>query len=584
MHWIDLILQFGPRQEREEGRQGWTLRAEWRGEREETFFEEPFDARQWRSVERARGRDQLPRSKGFQGGRGSVESSARDLGEILFSAVFTTPVSRLWERAQEVRQRPDEGVRIVIDLSAKAARRLGEHRWELLAEPGSKRILAREKNAAIVRRLASASSPLPKEPSPFRLLVLHGPQPELSGNSADEPEAARNAWLSFRQEAEGITALRSAGWEVETVTVSSRRELLRSLQGIEQRPIHGLHLIGHGGYDVTWDLGSLALGGEEGSIEDADLAQMLHRVEGLRFVFLNLCSGARGAESGGLAAQLSAVGIPAVLAAGRSIGGEAAKELALEFYRELGRGRRLVEALSEARLAVGGEVGHPLEWSAYQLFEAGESMALVTPGEKMGASDATVVGTLGSSAGSGGPALSSSPPNSLQYRPSVMRAFSKAIGVGLATLLLATYLLSYVGSWPPRPGYAGELPLLSLWPTAGDRTVGAGARDLPEKAPPIPSAASGDAEAAPSERQNQQLTLSTRDSEELWGGRWILNRAQLAGRWELSLSLLLPDGQVVERPIYGPGPLELGEESPWRVYVERVDPAQGEAAIIVSTP
>jgi CHAT domain-containing protein len=119
---------------------------------------------------------------------------------------------------------------------------------------------------------------------------------------------------------------------------------------------HIVHYIGHGAYDATKCLGTLAFEKRLPNAEDLSAHQFYRNLSAkVGFVFLNACDSGR--EVGGIAEELVRRGVPAVLGMRRSVLDTAAIEFARFFYHALAFGWPVDTAVVQGRVAMINAVG-----------------------------------------------------------------------------------------------------------------------------------------------------------------------------------------------------------------------------------
>ena len=166
--------------------------------------------------------------------------------------------------------------------------------------------------------------------------------------------------------------LQKEGWvaleQLPAATLPALQDRLR-----QPRPVHILHVVGHGHFDEQRQMGGLLLEDKQGSaqfVSPQNLGTLLYDHRSLRLAFLNACEGARANQYDlftGMAQQLVQKGMPAVIAMQAPITDEAAITLSHEFYKALTANYPVDAALAEARKAIYGQ-GNRLEWGKPTLF------------------------------------------------------------------------------------------------------------------------------------------------------------------------------------------------------------------------
>lgn len=273
----------------------------------------------------------------------------RDLGTRLFTCLFDSGDGRVCEQLNQcwgaTKTEPGRGLRIRLRLEPPDMAALP---WEFLFWPTENRFVATSIRTGLVRFLEVPDTfPDPEVHLPVRVLVV-------------SPDAAD---LDTGTELKNLTSVLEGLDDVDyrvldgTVTRTGIRDALR------EGPYHVLHFIGHGGVD---DAGPyLILSGDPDHPGDApdeldhrQFAGLLENHPSLELVTLNSCRGAVTGPDGplvGMAQQLVAQGVPAVVAMQLPIYDKVALTFSREFYRSLftGSSRGDVEvAVAEARNAL----------------------------------------------------------------------------------------------------------------------------------------------------------------------------------------------------------------------------------------
>ncbi len=291
------------------------------------------------------------------------ERGLEALGETLFQGLFPPAVRSRWddcvEEIVERSRRPEgagSGLRLVLrsDPTCRSTSALHQLPWELLRDPATGTFLALSRKTTIVRQLALDDAAVLEEPEPARTLRILAVLSCPTGLARLDLARERRR---IEQAVDGRSEIRVR--VLESPTFAELTEVLRG------EPFHVLHFMGHGVVDQGPRPGDperahLFLDGPDGGavrLPAERLAQVVRDVDSLRLVFLNACETGRtpdGAERpfAALSHALLRSGVPAVLAMRLPIPDRAAVELARVFYRELGTGAPVDEALAEARVAV----------------------------------------------------------------------------------------------------------------------------------------------------------------------------------------------------------------------------------------
>lgn len=286
----------------------------------------------------------------------------KSFGARLFQAVFQGEILSYLRRSQdEVERRGAEGLRIRLLLTDVPE--LAELPWEYLYDPASDQFLSLSTKTPIVRYLdlTHRVQPLAAKP-PLRVLVM------ISSPTGQPKLDVEHEWAKLNQALADLQAKERVVLErLEKATLGELQARLR------QGRYHVFHYIGHGGFDLETQEGTLLLEDEERQSQPVSsqvLGTLLHDEPTLRLVLLNACEGARGSRSdpfAGAAQTLVRKKIPAVIAMQTVISDEAAKVFAYEFYRALADDYPVDAALTEARKAIYRQ-GNEREWGTPVLF------------------------------------------------------------------------------------------------------------------------------------------------------------------------------------------------------------------------
>lgn len=303
------------------------------------------------------------------------------LGERLAAAVLPGAIRDLLLQARgAAAAQPGNGLRLRLRL---APAELNTLPWELLWLPGEAAPLCVSTETVLARFL---SLPAPvralEAPRPLRIL---GIAPRAAGIDLEGHKSALNAAVaaaSQRANAEGGPPV-VLEWLEDVVT----RERVRG--ALNAAETHIVHFIGHG--SLSEGQPRLHLNDEQGDdfpASAATVAGFFRNRESVRLVVLNACQGAAGDSAEallGLAPQIAAQGVPAVVAMQWDIYDWAAQKLTDVFYQSLCGG-------PEA-----GEVETALTRARAVLFDdAPDSRAFATPvlllraqGERLWTAEAT---------------------------------------------------------------------------------------------------------------------------------------------------------------------------------------------------
>lgn len=300
---------------------------------------------------------------------GDLPLRPRELGDLLFRALFRGSLRHLYERSRaRFFSPPARGLRLRLyfDFTDRRLAELYQLPWELLYSRDTNDFLALSRLTPLVRSLEIPRSSCRE---PFR-----GPMKILLASA----NPAGTVPLRLDRERDRIgSAVREGGAEIRLLP-DADVESLRVALGREE--IHVLHFLGHGAFDhLSGDAYLRLMDGldaEPSAILGEDLANLL-RDRSVRLAVLNACETARsfgmpvpGALSG-LAPVLVQLGLPAVVAMSQRISDSAASEFSLAFYRALVSGEPVEASLAEGRLAVYLANRDSLEWSIPVLFTRG---------------------------------------------------------------------------------------------------------------------------------------------------------------------------------------------------------------------
>jgi hypothetical protein len=317
------------------------------------------------------------------------------LGETLFSALFPTPILKLWAGAVGS-LRKGEGLRLVLHTSPPE---LMDLPWELVF---AEEYMGVRLRFPVIRYLDLPEPPLPLavEP-PLRVLV-----------AVSQPADARR--INVDAELDSIrTALASLSDKVEmdVLDPARRDELLVNLR----KGYHVLHYIGHGMFHTGEGYLILEDSEERSDQASASLLGQIVTDSSLRLVVLNACeTSAVGPERafGGVAQQLVRAGVPAVIAMQRNISDQAARAFSREFYGALADGWPVDAAVQEGRRGIlsvqGNDWYKQVDWAIPTLYMRALDGVILSSQE-----EGSVVGQ--ERTGEGGPAVS----HSTQFHGSV---------------------------------------------------------------------------------------------------------------------------------------------------------------------
>jgi len=270
------------------------------------------------------------------------EEEIEQLGAKLFAALFGGAVGRLWERSLGLTAAQHQGLRLRLRMDSPE---LEQVPWEFLYDPQRRVYLSTDPTTPLVRFL---SLPVPVEMlrtrAPLRILVTSAAPRGSIPLDVEREQRLIEAALAPLVEKKKV--------ELEFLphaTVSRLSQRVRD-------GFHVLHFLGHGELDEETNEGMLVLEDEAGRsapLSGAQLGDILRGTD-VRLALLNACETARSTRDSllGVAPQLVASGLPAVLANQFPIADEAAQAIAHEFYAAVADNFPVDAALAEARKVV----------------------------------------------------------------------------------------------------------------------------------------------------------------------------------------------------------------------------------------
>jgi hypothetical protein len=297
----------------------------------------------------------------------AAERPVREVGRLLFEALFTGPVYGMYRASLGAVQQRGKRLRLVLRL---AAAELAALPWEMLFDPETGTYVCRQE--PLVRHVAAPYTPDPLEVRlPLRILGLVASPRGLPPLDVDaEMERLQRALAG--PIANGLVEL---VWAQEATWAGVHARLLAA-------EWHVLHFVGHGDYDAAADEGVIALVGVDGRadlVEASRFADLLGEAQPTpRLVVLNSCSSGRsGAQDlfSGTAAALARSGINSVAAMQFAISDTAAIAFARGFYTAIAHGRDIDQAARSGRISILG-TPHSLEWVTPVLYLRGQATQL----------------------------------------------------------------------------------------------------------------------------------------------------------------------------------------------------------------
>ena len=267
-----------------------------------------------------------------------------DLGQILFSAIFSSRVKEVYTRSQG-KLAPDQGLRLRFDIDP-ALSSIAAMPWEFLYDPDQGPLTMLD--APIVRYISqqAAQSSL-KAPLPLKVLVtgaITPPTPDVNRELIE----VRAALADLEQQGQ--------------VTIQVEEHLTRAkLQRLLRSGFHIWHFIGHGALSRDGSSGTLLFEDASGSadaISARELGILLNR-SGLQLIVLDACGSAQLMTDPyrSIAPALIRAQVPAVVAMQFKVPQDATRAFASEFYRTLAEGFPLDACVTEGRKAVLGVSG-----------------------------------------------------------------------------------------------------------------------------------------------------------------------------------------------------------------------------------
>lgn len=293
-------------------------------------------------------------------GATSDEQPVRELGRLLYQALFTSDVRGLLLATRQHADRDGGQLRIILRVNPPELAGLP---WEFLFDSTDSEYLCLSVSLIRVPQVARLRRPL-RVDGPLRVLgMIARPddQPELAVE--EEKRRLREALAPIEQ---------AGGVELDWVAGQTWRALGSALRN--GGPWHVLHFIGHGGFDSSAGEGTLFLAGDDGrSLPQpaSNLALMLAAHDQLRLVVLNACETGRvGAlhPFSSVATAIMGQRIPAVIGMQFAISDGAAVEFSRAFYEGIAHRLPLDAAVTHGRQAVLFSSPHTLEWGCPVLY------------------------------------------------------------------------------------------------------------------------------------------------------------------------------------------------------------------------
>lgn len=307
-------------------------------------------------------------------GLSGQERPVRDLGSLLFRALFTEDVHSLLMTSRQQAAMSGEQLRIVLRITPAELAFLP---WEFLFDPGEDDYVC-------------LSTPLIRRPQvlrPVRALGVTGPLRVLGMAATPNDQAGLAADDERRRLAAAMKAL-AGKVELAWAQGQSWRDLNIALR--HGGPWHVLHFIGHGGFDSVAQEGVLILTDEDGrshALPASDLALLVEKYPSVRLVVLNACDTGQASALNAFSSVAGALvrrGVPSVLAMQFPITDLAAIEFSRTFYEGLADRLPVDTAVTEARHAVRITLSGTLEWGTPVLYLRSPDGAIFDPEVQQG--------------------------------------------------------------------------------------------------------------------------------------------------------------------------------------------------------
>jgi len=302
------------------------------------------------------------------------KSELQKLGRDLFDMLFPGDVRRLYDHARAEFARPvgaQVAERRLSIIFTSMAPLVAEQPLEFAYDPVRRSYLAAQ-DVNFVRNVFTAvpvEARLPRQDK-LRVLVVAAQPVGAASLSVDEEIS-----IITRGFQPLIDAQLAEVQVVPSVTPERLHELVQS-SAYGNDPIDILHFIGHGEFVREEKKGYLLFEGNNGGIQrvDADVITQIVARRGIRLVFLNACETGTGFSgshdfTSGVAPELVAAGVPAVIANQFPVLDPSATAFARHFYWSLALGRSIGDAAREARVAVNYSItGEAIDWAVPVVF------------------------------------------------------------------------------------------------------------------------------------------------------------------------------------------------------------------------
>jgi CHAT domain-containing protein len=273
----------------------------------------------------------------------------KSLGDQLFRGLLPSPLSGQLQATLAVARAQGQGVRIRLMIAPQKWAALP---WELLYDIASGTFLSQSPETIVSRYL---SLPFPRRDvgalaAPLRILVASATPRGLEPfDAAREAGAVREALA--QPIAEGAVA-------VDTLEHTTPRALRDALRAQRYTVVH---FIGHASFGAEG--GRIALEDEQGDAEmmsDEAFSAFFLGDRSVKVVLLSTCEGGRQSATralAGLAPQIVARGMPAVIAMAYPVAAETTRLFSRELYHALAQGQPIDAAVQGARRAIAQDVG-----------------------------------------------------------------------------------------------------------------------------------------------------------------------------------------------------------------------------------
>ncbi len=288
----------------------------------------------------------------------------RAFGDLLFEALFTARVRRLYDLARaEQRGRP---LNVVFTCAIPW---VAAKPWEFAFDSNRKKFLATEEIHFVRNVMTAVPAQRPREHvDRLRMLVI-GAQP-VGTAELDLDEEERQIRFRFQR------LVDDGMMEVDVIAQATPAKVHGKLVSaeLEGRTYDIVHFMGHGEFDSEASQGKLIFSNGDDGYQPID-TQTLRELfcnRGVQLIFLNACDTARDAidqENRGVASALMQGGIPAVVANQYKVLDPSAIAFAEQFYWSLANGATLGQAAREARIAVNYSIdGEIIDWAVPVLY------------------------------------------------------------------------------------------------------------------------------------------------------------------------------------------------------------------------